>query len=375
MNMQSGAFPKEFKPRVVAWELTRSCNLACAHCRASANYRSYPGELSNQECFRIVDEIVAFAKPILILTGGEPMLHPDFFTIASYAAGKGLRVAVGSNGTLLDREMVARMKDVPISRLGVSLDFPVADLHDRFRGVPGAFEKAVKGIELARQAGIEVQVNCTITKRNAQYVEDLLSFALSLGAVAFHPFFLVPTGRGKELMEEELDGVEYERLLRWVYRKQKELGSRLFFKPTDAPHYMRVVLQERKKEAGSDGLAGGSHGAGGELSTLTRGCLAGVGFCFISHRGKIQGCGYLNVEAGDLRERSFEEIWQNSPLFQRLRNLSLLQGKCGVCDFKEVCGGCRARALETSGNYLAEEPYCVYKPPLAARQKVESKKG
>ena len=208
--------------------------------------------------------------------------------------------------------------------------------------------------------GVEIQINSTITKMNARYIEDLLLLALELGAVAFHPFMLVPTGRGKDLEDQELPPEEYERILHWIYDKQIELGDRIFFKPTDAPHYMRVVLQQKKQ--GKAPIAPLGHGG---MNSLSRGCLAGIGFCFISHVGRVQGCGYLDVEAGNIKEQSFSEIWRNSPLFNELRDYSNIKGKCGVCEFKTVCGGCRARAYEVKGDYLAEEPYCVYQPARA----------
>jgi len=342
----------------VAWEITRSCNLACAHCRASAQREAYPGELSISECLRLVDQIAAVGKPILILTGGEPILRPDLFEIGRYAAERGFRVAVGTNGTLITPEIAAKMKSVPVARISVSLDFPTPDLQDEFRGEIGAFASAVTGIENARAAGVDVQVNSTITRRNAALLPDLVNLALSLGAAAFHPFLLVPTGRGKGLAAEELSPEDYETTLKWICRKQQELEGRLVFKPTDAPHYYRVARQCGMTFSGH----GHGHPDGQDLNAYTRGCLAGTGFCFISHTGRVQGCGYLDVEAGNIRQNSFKEVWDNSPLFGELRDLTRLSGKCGECEFKRVCGGCRARAYESSGDYMAAEPYCVYQP-------------
>ncbi len=355
-------------PRLVAWEITRSCNLFCAHCRAASVSAPYEGELSTQECFQVINDILEVGKPILILTGGEPLLRYDFFEIAQYAADHGLRVVVGTNGTVITEEIARRMKKVPISRVGVSLDFPTVELQDQFRRKPGAFDEALSGIERAREAGIEVQINSTITKLNAPYLPDLLDLALQVKAVAFHPFLLVPTGRGKELAAEELPPEEYERILNWVYDKQIELGDRMFFKPTDAPHYLRVARQrdkERKLEATPKPTTPHSH-----MSTITRGCMAGSGFCFISHRGRVQGCGYLDVEAGNVRETSFRHIWNDSPLFRDLRDLSNLKGKCGICEYKALCGGCRARAYELTGDYLAPEPYCIYEPMSLRKESI-----
>ncbi|MFC1977079.1 radical SAM protein [Chloroflexota bacterium] len=349
------------KPRLqlVAWELTRSCNLFCAHCRGSASDASYSGELSTAECFRLIDQILEVGKPIIILTGGEPLVRQDVLAIGKYAVSQGLRVVMGSNGTLITGEMAAKLKDVPLSRIAVSLDFPVAKLQDEFRGQAGAFEAAVAGIANARQAGIEIQINSTITRLNVAYLDELLALATKLGAVAFHPFMLVPTGRGKGLESVELSPEEYEHTLNWIYDKQSELGDRIFFKPTDAPHYMRVMKQRQQlgREIKSETTAG-HH----PMHSITRGCLAGTGFCFISYQGEVKGCGYLDVEAGNIKKESFSQIWSDSPLFRKLRDLSNIKGKCGVCEYRRICGGCRARAYETTGDYLEAEPYCIYEP-------------
>ncbi len=348
------------KLMLVAWELTRSCNLSCAHCRGSASNERYPDELSTAECCGVIDQILSVGNPILILTGGEPLVRPDIYQIAAYAVSKGLRAVMGTNGTIITPDAAARLKGIPVSRVGVSLDFPDAEGQDRFRGQTGAFDAAIAGIRNARAAGIEVQINSTITRLNIGLLDRLLALALEVGAVAFHPFFLVPTGRGKSLEALELPPEQYEEALSWVYEKQLELGDRMFFKPTDAPHYMRVVRQ-RGKEAVAAARPGHPAGHGGAQG-MTRGCLAGTGFCFISYRGRMKGCGYLDIEAGDVRAQGFREVWMNSPLFRDLRDLSGLKGKCGSCEYKRVCGGCRARAYETTGDYLEAEPYCVYQP-------------
>ena len=352
---------------LVAWEITRRCNLLCAHCRAAAEDEAYEGELSTDECFRIIDSILEVGKPIMILTGGEPLLRPDIFKIGKYATNRGLRVVIGTNGTVITEENVALMQEVPISRVGVSIDFPTPELQDKFRGKPGAFSAAIAGIREARRAGIEVQINSTITKMNASYLDDLLKLALDLGAIAFHPFMLVPTGRGKGLADVELPPEEYERILNWIYDKQSDLGNRIFFKPTDAPHYMRIALQRQKQGARLGNEVQSSKGH--PMNAMTRGCLAGVGFCFISHVGRVQGCGYFDVEAGDLKRDTFATVWNESPLFRQIRDLSQIKGKCGVCEYKRPCGGCRARAYEATGDYLEAEPYCVYQP--VARRKLD----
>ncbi len=362
-EMESNLQQKDFiTPRLqlVAWELTRSCNLFCAHCRGSASDNKFRGELSTSECFRLIDQIVEAASPILILTGGEPLFRDDVVQIASYAASKGLRVVMGTNGTLLNKATAAKLKTASVSRVGISLDFPTAELQDKFRGKAGAFEDALSGIANARASGIDVQINSTITKSNVSLLPELFSLALKVGAVAFHPFMLVPTGRGRVLKSLEVSPEQYEETLNWIFDKRLGLEQKMFLKPTCAPHYLRVAKQrEGKLRMSENTQPAHNHSA---LYSFTRGCLAGTGFAFISYQGKVKGCGYLDIEAGDIRKESFGQIWNNSPLFQELRNLSNLRGNCGVCEYKRICGGCRARAYEAAGDYFATEPYCVYQP-------------
>ncbi len=349
-------------PRMIAWEITRSCNLACVHCRASALRGPYEGELSTDEAKALLDNIKSFSDPIIIMTGGEPLTRADFYELAKYGRNIGLRMVLGTNATLMTPEIAAKVKEVGIPRMSVSIDFPTAEKHDEFRGLPGAFDNSVRGIRNAQKAGIEVQINSTITKLNVACLDELLKFAKEIGAVAFHPFLLVPTGRGKELEKQELPPEEYERTLNWVYDKQKEEKD-IFFKPTDAPHYFRIMRQRAKADGkkASTMMSGHPHASRG-LETMTRGCLGGIGFCFISHVGQVQPCGYFEKAAGNIKEKSFREVWETSPLFTDLRDYDKIKGKCGICEYKSICGGCRARAYEATGDYLAEEPYCVYKP-------------
>ena len=358
----------EHKLLLVAWEITRNCNLECKHCRSSSESQNYTGELSTADCMHVIDQILEAGKPVIILTGGEPLIRPDLFNIAEYAVSKGLRVVIGSNGTLISSQIAAKLKDIPISRIAVSLDFPDKAMQDRFRGREGAFAAAMEGIEAIRRAGIELQINCTLTRLNVHYLDKLLELSIDLGAVAFHPFFLVPTGRGKNLAGVELSAEQYEETLHWIYDKQLELGDKIFFKPTDAPHYLRIVKQRQSQSQISTaaGCSKSEHGAHKSAYSITRGCLAGTGFCFISHTGIVKGCGYLDLEAGNVMNRPFSEIWQGSPLFNSLRTLSNLKGKCGICEYKVICGGCRARAFEAAGDYLEPGPYCLYQPAVTA---------
>ena len=349
-------------PRIVAWEITRSCNLACAHCRAAAHSEPYPGELSLEECKRVVDDIAAISDPILILTGGEPLIRNDIWDIIDYAREAGLHPVIGTNGTLIDDACAARIAEHGIPRVSVSLDFPTTEGQDAFRGKQGAFDEALTGIRHLRAHGVEVQVNTTITKMNNHLVDDMHDLALAEGAVAFHPFLLVPTGRGEDLADVELSPEEYEEVLTWAYHCQKT--SPLHFKPTDAPQYYRIIRQL----CAAEGREVNRETYG--MEAMTRGCLGGITFAFISHVGDVQPCGYFDMQLGNVRDVPFSQIWETSPVFDDLRHYDRLRGKCGGCEYKGVCGGCRARALAATGDYLAEEPYCAYVPREVARERV-----
>lgn len=349
-------------PRIIAWEITRSCNLACAHCRAAAQCEPYPGELTLDECKRVMDDIASITDPILILTGGEPLMRKDIWEIIDYAREVGLYPVIGTNGTLIDDECAAKIAAHGIPRVSVSLDFPTAEAQDAFRGKQGAFDEAIAGIRNLRAHGVGVQVNTTITKMNNRMVDDMHQLALSEGAEAFHPFLLVPTGRGEDLVDVELSPEEYEEVLTWAYHCQK--SSPLHFKPTDAPQYYRIIRQLCAQEGRK--VTPETYG----MEAMTRGCLGGITFAFISHVGDVQPCGYFDMQLGNVKEMPFSQIWEHSPVFDDLRHYDRLRGKCGACEYKAVCGGCRARALAATGDYLAEEPYCAYVPQAVARQRV-----
>ena len=285
-------------PRLVFWELTKRCNLNCAHCRAEADDTEYTGELETASIKRIIDEISSHYSPILVLTGGEPLYRKDIFEIASHASGKGLRTALATNGTLINESIAAEIKKSGIMRASISIDGSTASLHDTFRGVPGAFDGAIGGARLLKKAGVEFQFNTTITKRNVDDLEKILELAVAEKASALHAFMLVPVGCGIEIAETEMiDAGRYDDVLRWFCHKSKEAG--IEFKATCAPHYYRIIRQIAKEEGRTltfetDGMA-----------AMTRGCLAGTGVCFISHRGEVQPCGYLPVSAGNVTQTPF----------------------------------------------------------------------
>jgi len=347
---------KEIKPRLIAWELTGACNLRCRHCRGSSTEIPDPDELSTDEAFRLIDEIADFAKPILILSGGEPLMRGDVYEIARYGTRKGLRVVLATNGTKVTDEVALNLKDAGIARISVSIDGANAETHDAFRGMPGAFDGAMRGIEAITNAGISLQINTTIAKTNIDEIPKILDLSIELGADALHIFLLVPTGRGME--EDEIPPNEYERVLNWFYDQRGRVGLQL--KATCAPHYFRI-MRERAKEEGTT-VSVETHG----FEAMTKGCLAGTGFCFISRTGGVYPCGYLPVLAGNVREKPFKDIWNHAKVFLDLRDVGKLKGKCGICEYRRVCGGCRARAYAATGDYLAEEPYCVYQPRKAA---------
>ena len=340
--------------RMIAWEVTRSCNLACVHCRAASHLGPYPGELSTKQCLCLIDDIANASRPVIILTGGEPLLRPDIYEIAAYGTQKGLRMVMATNGTLVDESVARRMIESGIQRVSISIDGKDAQSHDVFRNQPGAFDGAIRGIEAMKSVGMEFQINTTITNTNLHQIKDIYSLALNIGAAAHHIFLLVPTGRGKDLAEQAITAADYEKTLMWFH--QESLTCEIQLKATCAPHYFRIMHQNRPKEKKV------MKKAGGHFHESTRGCLGGITFCFISHVGQVQPCGYLELDCGNVQKQSFGEIWETSEVFRNLRDYSNYGGKCGRCEFIKVCGGCRARAYEATGDYLAEEPLCLYEP-------------
>ncbi len=392
----------ENKARLVFWEVTKGCNLRCIHCRATATELSSPTDLATKAALGIIDQIAAAANPILVLSGGEPLYRSDIFQLARYASDKGLRVALATNGTLVTKDVARMIVDSGVRRVSISLDGADAATHDAFRGIPGAFDAAVHGLRNLKSLGMSVQINMTIARHNAHQLPAVLQLARKLGADALHTFLLVPVGCGVDIAAEQMVAPEeYERMLNWFYDQSLTGGIEL--KATCAPHYFRVARQRRAADRraaaqltnistgtpepssqpssigptdmtmpGSTGMAikpqGIGHAVGhpggnpSDLNAMTKGCLAGTGVCFISHEGEVYPCGYLPVIAGDLRKQTFSDIWDNSEVFHELRDTNNLKGKCGCCEFRNVCMGCRARAYAATGDFMDEEPFCVYEP-------------
>ncbi|MBI1746512.1 MAG: radical SAM protein [Acidobacteria bacterium] len=364
-----------YVPHLIFWEVTKGCNLRCIHCRATPTELASPADLSTEEAFRVIDEIASVSQSILVLSGGEPLFRRDLFDIAAYGTQRGLRMALATNGTLVTQEVAQRVLDAGIQRVSISLDGGQASTHDSFRAIPGAFDGAIRGFRNLKAVGMSMQINTTITNHNYKEIDNILKLALELGTDAWHLFLLVPVGCGLGIADEQmLSAQTYEVLLNWIYDQSKVQPMNI--KATCAPHYFRVraqrILQDRKegREApafnparhGHPNTGGDGNGGAHPWFSLTKGCLAGTGICFISHKGEVNPCGYLPILAGDLRRDSFADIWRDSSIFEQLRDMNNLTGKCGLCEFKHICEGCRARAFAATGDYLAEEPFCVYEP-------------
>ena len=330
---------ERFPLRMIAWELTRSCNLACIHCRAKAGAYASGHELSTEECMRIMDGIAAFSTPTIILTGGEPLLRPDIEELIAYGSSRGLRMVMAANGTLLDPEKARRLKAAGIVRISISLDGRDASVHDAFRGVSGAFDAVMAAASACNEAGLPFQVNTTATRLNVADLGGIYDLARQMSAAAWHVFMLVPVGRGEGLKGEELNAAMYEDVLHRLYDREEE--NLIEMKVTCAPHYYRVV----KEKGGMPKSAG---------------CLAGKGFLFISHDGIAQPCGYLEWACGDIRKDGVRKVWEDSAQLALLRDFRNYKGKCGRCLYLRVCGGCRARAKQVKGDPFEAEPYCSY---------------
>lgn len=346
--------------RLIFWETTRACNLQCPHCRAQAQRQRSPEELTTQEAKRFLKQAAAFSKPIIVFSGGEALLRGDIYELIRYANEAGLKSTVATNASLVSEAAARQLKENKTALVAVSIYGANAHSHDAFCGAPGAFKKTLAGIEELKKAGVPLQINTTITKKNISELEAMGNFALKQGAIAYHVFFLVPVGRGKSIAGDEISPYEYEQAFNRLYDFQSNFPIRV--KATCAPHYYRVLRQRLAKEKKK------LPSASDNFSAITKGCLAGQGVCFVSYKGEVFGCGYLPVKAGDLRKEDFKSIWLESELFKDLRDSSKLKGRCASCEFKLVCGGCRARAYAATGDFLGEEPYCVYQPsPLRKR--------
>ena len=360
------------RPFVAIWETTQACDLACVHCRACAQPARNPLELSTEEAKRLIDEIAAMEVPVFVLTGGDPLKRPDIFELVRYASEHKVRISLTPSATpLLTRENIVQLKQCGLARLAVSLDGPTAEIHDAFRRVKGSYEWTLNAVKWAREIGLPVQINTTITRHNLSQLDDTIALLEKLDIVLWSVFFLVPTGRGQSI--DLISAEEFER----VFQKLYETSQRVVFdiKSTEAQHYRRFLLQ-RRTELRRRGqtpapafsripqyaqLPIGMETPDG-IGRAPRGINDGKGFVFISHLGEVFPSGFLPVSGGNVRTRSLSDIYRNSPLFRSLRDSKNLEGKCGHCEFREICGGSRARSYALTGNMFAEEPCCVYEP-------------
>jgi AdoMet-dependent heme synthase len=360
-------------PFLAIWEVTQSCDLACKHCRAAAQPLAHPDELTNAEGKALIDQIAAMHIPIFVFTGGDPLKRKDVFELIRYAADKGVQVAVTPSATpLLTRDAIFKMKEAGLVRLGISLDGSTPEIHDAFRGLSGAWARTIQAIEWANEANIPIQVHSTISRHNAHDLDNLCNLFEKLAIVMWNVFFLVPVGRGQ--LADLLSGKEFEQVFGKIY----ELSQRVNFqiKTTEAMHYRRYLLQhnlEERKFAHGRGSRPTNHepyepGAPTadaktrNMGWATRRVNDGKGFMFISHVGNVYPSGFLPIHAGNIRQTPLAEIYRDAPIFKTLRDTSRLEGKCGACEYKEICGGSRARAYALTGDALAQEPCCIYQP-------------
>src|SRR4051812_40230269 len=363
-------------PFLAIWEVTQSCDLACKHCRAAAQPIAHPDQLTTAEGKALIDQIADMHVPIFVFTGGDPLKRPDLYELIRYCDEKGVKVAVTPSATpLLTREAIFKMKEAGVVRLGISLDGSTPEIHDAFRGLPGAWARTIQAVEWAAEAGLPIQVHSTISRHNAHDLDNLCALFEKLAIVMWNVFFLVPVGRGQ--LGDLLSGEEFE----GVFGKIYELSQRVSFqiKTTEAMHYRRYLLQhnleERKMGHGHPGgrpvasataeYEPGAPQADAQTRThgwATRRVNDGKGFMFISHVGNVYPSGFLPIHAGNIRETPLSDIYRNAPIFKALRDTSRLEGKCGACEYKEICGGSRARAYALTGDPLAQEPCCIYQP-------------
>jgi AdoMet-dependent heme synthase len=368
------------RPFLVIWETTRACDLSCRHCRAEADPNHDPLALNFDEARHLCDQIEQFGnpRPLFIMTGGDPFKRSDIFDLTAYASQLGLPVAVSPSGTpLLNRENLRKLKDAGARAISLSLDGSNAIIHDDFRRVPGSFDWTVAGWRAAQEVGLKIQINTTVTRYNLWDLPKIFALVREMGAMTWSVFFLVPTGRG--VSEDEISPEDYEAVMNFLYDASKYIG----IKTTEGHHFKRIVLQRGALDALGlpvekymqvndtyqrlmDGLREVTPGvqklAADRIRRTPMHVSSGDGFVFISLRGEVYPSGYLPMLAGNVRENSLMEIYQESPLFQSLRDKKQLKGRCGQCEFNALCGGSRSRAFAMTGDVLGEEPFCTYQP-------------
>jgi len=337
-----------YKPYAISWNTTYRCNLRCSHCYLDTNAltKQSAKELSTQEGLRLIDQMAELnPNLLLILTGGEPLLRKDIYELASYASQKGMMVVLGTNGNLIDDDIARKLKESGVTGVGISLDSVEPGRHDQFRGIPDAWDDTLNGIEACRRQGIEFQIQTTVTRENFHEIPDIIEFSYNLGAKVFNLFFLVCTGKGQELTD--ITPQQYDQALHHLFDIQKKYQGKMMVGAKCAPHYRRIVYEHDPSSP--------------LVRTYAGGCPAGTHYCRITPEGDVTPCPYMPNVSGNVREKTFGEIWKGSENFQTLRDATL-HGRCGVCEFQHICKGCRARALATTGNQMDEDAWCDYVP-------------
>jgi AdoMet-dependent heme synthase len=356
-------------PFLTIWEVTQACDLACVHCRASAVPGRDPAELTTAEGYRLLEDIRAMGNPLMVFTGGDPLKRPDLFDLLRKSVALGLRTTVTPSATpLLTGEAIQKFRECGVSRMAVSLDGPDGESHDGFRRVAGSFDRTIFALREARRAGLDTQVNTTVTRHNYKELHRIAKIAQEEGAKLWSVFFLVTTGRAAE--SDDLTAEEYEKVFAFLYETSQ--WASFDVKTTEAQHYRRYVAQRRKAEGGRNP---GRRPPGEPSTSIQRqaGINDGKGFVFISHRGEIFPSGFLPLTAGNVRLESIGDVYRGAPLFRVLRDSDQLEGKCGGCDYRNLCGGSRSRSFALTGNYLAEDPRCTYEPkPALPREPVQA---
>jgi radical SAM protein len=352
-------------PFTIAWEITRACAYACVHCRADAQHRPDPRELSTEEGLRLIDRLAEFGSPILIFTGGDPMMRRDLFELIAYATQKGLRCSLTPTATALPTvDRLQQAQTAGIRRIALSLDAPTPRVHDAFRQIEGSWERTMRILNNAREVGLSAQVNTTVSRHNLDLLAEMVPFIKQVEAVQWSVFFLVPTGRAQ--IPWMISPQEHEQVFNWLY--DLSIHEPFDIKATAAPMYRRVAIERKRADQKLSGFdqpvtfqgAGFQYADG--LNRPTRGVNDGNGFLFISHLGEIMPSGFLPVSAGNVRQADVVDLYRQSDLFRQLRDPSLLKGKCGICEYREVCGGQRGRAYGVTGDYLESDPGCAYEP-------------
>ncbi|PYZ93473.1 radical SAM/SPASM domain-containing protein [Salipaludibacillus keqinensis] len=368
----SKSFDYDENPFIVIWEVTRACELRCVHCRADAQVEPHPEELSPHEGMKLIDDIYEMNNPMLVFTGGDCMMREDLFDLAEYAVSKGMRVSMTPSATdNVTKERMKKAKQVGLSRWGFSLDGPTPEIHDHFRGTSGSFDLTLEKISYLKELGMPLQINTVISRYNYHALEEMAALVEELDVVMWYIFLLVPTGRGQ--MNACLTPTEHEKVFRWLYELNKT--SNFDIKTTAAQHHRRVVIQQKAKENKiskdqinySDSISDTASLVDG-LKRAPKGVNDGNGFIFVSHKGDVMPSGLLPIKVGNVKDQPLKKIYRESPVLKELRNPDLYKGKCGVCEYRYVCGGSRSRTYAVTGDYLESEPFCVYVPKSLKKQ-------